>query len=99
MSKQDTAYFVFDIESVADGGLVSKLKYPGENLAPAAAIAKFRAELLAENGKDFIPYTYQLPISLVIAKLSRDSFSSSATRSRSWKSRESLAITSDIGSW
>jgi len=72
MSKQDTAYFVFDIESVADGGLVSKLKYPGENLAPAAAIAKFRAELLAENGKDFIPYTYQLPISLVIAKLSRD---------------------------
>jgi len=72
MAKSDTAYFVFDIESVADGALVSRLKYPGEKLAPTKAIAKYRAELLAENGKDFIPYTYQLPVSLVIAKVARD---------------------------
>ena len=72
MAKTDTAYFVFDIESVADGALVSRLKYPGEKLAPAAAIAKFRKELMEENGKDFIPYTYQLPVSLVIAKVARD---------------------------
>ena len=72
MAKLDTAYFVFDIESVADGALVSRLKYPGENLAPAEAIAKYREELLKENGKDFIPYTYQLPVSLVIAKVARD---------------------------
>ena len=72
MAKLDTAYFVFDIESVADGALVSRMKYPGETLSPAAAIAKYREELLKENGKDFIPYTYQLPISLVIAKVARD---------------------------
>jgi len=72
MSKLDTAFFVFDIESVADGALVSRLKYPGEDLAPAAAIAKYRAELLAESGKDFVPYTFQLPVSLVIAKVAKD---------------------------
>jgi len=68
----DPKYLVFDIESVADGALVSRIRYPGENLDPAAAIARYRAELLAENGKDFIPYTFQVPVSLVIAKLGRD---------------------------
>ena len=72
MAKLDTAYFVFDIESVADGALVSRLKYPAEKLTPPKAIAKYRQELLAENGKDFIPYTFQLPVSLVIAKVARD---------------------------
>lgn len=72
MASNDTKYFVFDIESVADGELVSRLKYPGAGLAPAEAIAKYRAELMAENGKDFIPYTFQLPISLVIAKVAKD---------------------------
>ena len=47
MASNDTRYFVFDIESVADGELVSRLKYPGEDLGPAEAIAKYRAELMA----------------------------------------------------
>jgi predicted PolB exonuclease-like 3'-5' exonuclease len=72
MAATDTKYLVFDIESVADGQLVSRLRYPGEGLDPAAAIARYREELLAENGKDFIPYTYQVPISLVVATLGRD---------------------------
>ena len=72
MATTETKYFVFDIESVADGALVSRLKYPGEKLAPPAAIAKYRQELLAESGKDFIPYTFQLRVSLVIAKVARD---------------------------
>ena len=72
MAAADTKYFVFDIESVADGALVSRLRYPGEDLAPEKAIARYRGELQAENGKDFIPYTFQLPVSLVIAKLGKD---------------------------
>jgi predicted PolB exonuclease-like 3'-5' exonuclease len=73
MSKSPTAprYLVFDIESVADGALVSRLRYPGEDLPPQKAIARYRGELQAENGKDFIPYTFQLPVSLVIAKLDK----------------------------
>jgi 3'-5' exonuclease len=65
-------YLVFDIESVADGALVSRLRYPADNLSPEKAIARYRGELQAETGKDFIPYTFQVPISLVIAKLGKD---------------------------
>ena len=65
-------YFVFDVESVADGALVSKLRYPGEDLDPAAAVARFRAELVETGGTDFIPYTYQVPISVAVAKVSGD---------------------------
>ena len=70
MAKNDTASLVFDIESVADGELIARLRYPGEKLDPHAAVKKYREELLVENGKDFIPYTYQLPVSLVVAKVS-----------------------------
>jgi len=72
MAAADTRFLVFDIESVADGSLVSRLRYPTEKLAPAKAIARYRAELEAESGKDFIPYTFQLPVSLVIAKVAGD---------------------------
>ena len=72
MAMTDTKYFVFDIESVADGALVSRLRFPGQSLAPDKAIANYRAELLEENGKDFIPYTFHLPVSLVVAKVATD---------------------------
>ena len=66
------AYLVFDIESVADGELVSRLRYPGENLDPAAAIARYRDELLEKYESDFVPYTFQLPVSVAVAKVARD---------------------------
>jgi predicted PolB exonuclease-like 3'-5' exonuclease len=65
-------FLVFDVESVADGALVSKVRYPGENLAPADAIRKYRDELLAKYETDFIPYTFQFPISVVVAKVASD---------------------------
>ncbi len=65
-------YLVFDIESVADGELVSKLRYPGENLAPQQAIRRYRDELLEQRQSDFIPYTFQLPVSIAIAKVAAD---------------------------
>ncbi|HVA46027.1 MAG TPA: 3'-5' exonuclease [Pirellulales bacterium] len=68
----DVRYFVFDIESIADGELVSRLRYPGDNLPPAAAVARYRAELLAKFESDFIPYTFQVPLSLAIAKVAAD---------------------------
>ena len=72
MAAGDPHHLVFDIESVADGGLVSRLRYPADGLSPEKAIARYRGELQAETGKDFIPYTYQLPVSLVIAKVGAD---------------------------
>ncbi|MDZ4819853.1 MAG: 3'-5' exonuclease [Planctomycetota bacterium] len=72
MATEQIRYLVFDIESIADGALVSKLRYPGKKLAPAEAVNKYRAELLEANGSDFIPYTFQIPISIAVAKLAAD---------------------------
>ena len=72
MATATVEYLVFDVESVADGQLVSKLRYPGQGLDPTEAIGRYRRELMDQNGSDFIPYTFQLPISLVAAKVGRD---------------------------
>lgn len=69
MPNRDVKYFVFDIESVADGNLVSKLRYGGQDLGPEEAVAMYREELLATKGSDFIPYTFHIPVSIVIAKV------------------------------
>ena len=47
------------IESVADGDLVSKVRYPGEGLDANEAVSRYRAELLEKYDSDFIPYTFQ----------------------------------------
>lgn len=65
-------YLVLDIESVADGALVSKLRYPGEGLEGEQAVARYRAELMEKFDNDFIPYTFQVPVSVAIAKLTGD---------------------------
>jgi predicted PolB exonuclease-like 3'-5' exonuclease len=65
-------FLVFDIESVADGSLVSRLRYPGENLTGEQAVAHYRAELMEQYDNDFIPYTYQVPASIAVAKVSGD---------------------------
>lgn len=62
-------YLVFDIESVADGELVQKIRYPGEDFSGDAAIAQYRAELMEQYNRDFIPYTFQVPVSVVVAKV------------------------------
>ncbi|MEY3032432.1 MAG: hypothetical protein RLZZ622_907, partial [Planctomycetota bacterium] len=72
MTKKRVARLVFDIESAADGALIAKIRYPGETLSPTEAVAKYRAELLEQNGKDFIPYTFQQPVSLVVATVAED---------------------------
>jgi len=71
-SRQDVQYLIFDIEAIADGDLVSKIRYPKEALSGPAAIARYRAELLAETGKDVFPVTFMLPISVAVAKVSAD---------------------------
>lgn len=69
MSSESIRYLVFDIESITDGELVSRLRYPSEELAPTDAVARYRGELMEKWGNDFVPYTFHLPISVVIAKI------------------------------
>jgi predicted PolB exonuclease-like 3'-5' exonuclease len=72
MSKLTVRYLVFDIESAADGDLVSKIRYPGQGLSAADAVRRYRDELMAKYETDFIPYTFQVPASVVVAKVAAD---------------------------
>ena len=71
MSKK-IQYLLFDVESVADGQLISNVRYPGQDLSPDEAIVKYRQERLEKTGSDFIPYTHQIPISVVVAKVAEN---------------------------
>jgi predicted PolB exonuclease-like 3'-5' exonuclease len=70
--RSDVAFLVFDIEAVADGELISRVKYPQEGLTAAEATSRFRAEQLAATGKDILPPTYMLPVSVAVAKVGHD---------------------------
>jgi hypothetical protein len=70
--KTPVRYLVFDCESAADGQLVADVRYPGEDLDPVAAIDRYRAELLEKTDSEFIPYTFQVPVSVAIGKVSAD---------------------------
>ena len=72
MSHLSVRYLVFDVESAADGGLVSRIRFPGENLPPEEAVHRYRAYLTEKYESDFVPYSYQVPICVVVAKVSSD---------------------------
>ena len=65
-------YLIFDTETVADGNLVARLRYPHEKIEPKKAVARYRAELMEKYGSDFIPYTFQIPVSIAVAKVTAD---------------------------
>lgn len=72
MATSNVKFLVFDVESVADGQLVSKIRYPSDSLEPQAAIRKYRDELMSKHDTDFIPYTFQFPVSIVVGKVAAD---------------------------
>lgn len=65
-------HLIFDVEAVADGDLISRVRYAGESLSPQEAIAKYRAELIETKGNDVIPVTFMLPISVAVGKVGAD---------------------------
>ena len=69
MSSPAVSYLVFDIESIADGELISKVRYPGEGYSPEKAIEVYCAERMEQYGTEFIPYTFHIPVSVAIIKL------------------------------
>ena len=67
------AWFVFDCESVADGRLVQRVRYPDmADATPVEAIAKQRAGIDGKSGSDFIPHTFQVPVSVAVALVADD---------------------------
>jgi 3'-5' exonuclease len=69
-----TAFLVLDTESVPDGRLIARVKYPGENLTPEEAIEKARAEAraLSPTGSDFLPVTFQYPVAVSVIRVGPD---------------------------
>ena len=59
-----TAFLVVDTESVPDGRLLSQVKYPADDLDPAAAIERARDEARQSSysGSDFLPVSFQYPV-------------------------------------
>ncbi|MBN2023331.1 MAG: 3'-5' exonuclease [Pirellulales bacterium] len=72
VSSGDVQFLVFDVESAADGPLVERLRYPKESIGPTEAVRRYREELLAKYDSDFIPYTFQVPVSVAVAKVAAD---------------------------
>lgn len=70
--KSQVSYLIFDIETIADGDLVSKIRYPNEELSAADALARYRTQLIEDTGKDVLPVTFMLPISVAVAKVDAD---------------------------
>ena len=69
---EQISYLIFDVESVPDGDLVKKVRYPGIDQSPDEAIATYEDELMESRGTTFIPHTFQIPVSVVIAKVAPD---------------------------
>lgn len=68
----DVKYLIFDIETVGDGDLIRKVRYPDDVLTPREALTRYRRQLLEETGKDVLPLTFVLPVSVAIAKVAAD---------------------------
>lgn len=73
-SGKRTAWLIVDTESVPDGELLAKVKYPAEPLLPEAAIERARKEAREQsyNGSDFIPVTFQKPVAVCVIRVGAD---------------------------
>jgi len=68
------AFLVIDTESVPDGRLLSRVKYPDENLSPEEAISRAQAEARERSatGSDFLPVTFQYPVAACVLRVGAD---------------------------
>lgn len=66
----DVAYLIFDVEAVGDGDLIQRVRYPDEELEPLEAIHRYQAELIEQTGRDVLPPTFVVPVSVAVAKVS-----------------------------
>lgn len=70
----ETAFIVLDTESVPDGRLLGRVKYPDEVLTPEEAIQRAQTEAreLSRDGSDFLPVTYQIPVAVCVLRVAAD---------------------------
>jgi predicted PolB exonuclease-like 3'-5' exonuclease len=71
MNYEEIKYLVLDIESVPDARLIKMVKYPDEDIDEHTAVQKLQNEILeiTDGKSDFIPVTFQYPVSVTVAKI------------------------------
>ena len=74
LAGSSTAFLVLDTESVPDGRLIAKVRYPGEQLTPEEAVARAQAEARERSpgGSDFLPATLQYPVAVCVIRVGAD---------------------------
>ncbi len=67
-------YLVFDIETIPDGRLIQKTKYPDETLTDEEAVQRARVEAraMSSTGSDFLSLSLQMPVAVCVAKVAAD---------------------------
>ena len=71
MTPNSFHYLVYDIESVADKGLLNKVEFPAEGLSDDAALARYISELPEDKG-GFVNPSFHCPISLAAVAVGSD---------------------------
>lgn len=68
------AYLILDTESIPDGKLLARVKYPHEEMTPEEAVRRAQAEARdrSHNGSDFLPVTFQIPVAACILRVGGD---------------------------
>jgi predicted PolB exonuclease-like 3'-5' exonuclease len=63
-----TVHLIIDTESVPDGRLIARVKYPNERLTPEEAVLKAQAEARDKSGSgsDFLPVSFQYPVAVSV---------------------------------
>jgi hypothetical protein len=63
-----------DTESVPDGDLLGKVKYPGEEIGPEDAVARAQEEArqTSYTGSDFIPVSFHVPVAVCVVRVAND---------------------------
>jgi predicted PolB exonuclease-like 3'-5' exonuclease len=69
-----TAFLVLDTESVPDGRLLARVKYPGEEVSPEEAVRRAQEEARdrSRDGSDFLPVTFQYPVAVCVVRVGPD---------------------------
>jgi predicted PolB exonuclease-like 3'-5' exonuclease len=69
-----TAFLVLDTESIPDGRLLRRIKYPNDQMSEEEAIAKAQAEAREQSrtGSDFIQVSFQYPVAVCVIRVGAD---------------------------
>ncbi len=74
MARERTSYIVFDIETIPDGDLLSRVLYGNEGLTPQEAIERAiaEAEELSGGRSSFVPTSFHIPVAIAVARVAAD---------------------------